>query len=125
MVVRRRGAYAACGPRPARLAVFGCEAPGLRRDVESLREPRVFHEGVSPSADGGGADRPHGSGSSEFAASEIRAHKGRVRADQEGGAAMRSNPYCGNQVADPSGPGCGILQVNLNHFEEKVVCNQM
>ena len=34
----------------------------------------------------------------EFAASEIRAHKGRVRADQEDGAAMRSNANCGNQV---------------------------
>lgn len=36
---RRRGAHAACGPRPARLAVLGREAPGLRRDAESLREP--------------------------------------------------------------------------------------
>ena len=38
-------------------------------------------------------DDPSGS---EFSVSEIRAHKGRGRADKEGGATMRSNAYCGN-----------------------------
>ena len=47
---RRRGAYVACGPRPARLAVLGREAPGLRRTVVGpwpVRRPSIRRDGTS------------------------------------------------------------------------------
>ena len=69
------------------------------RLVDLIRRVSRF-SGVKLLAYGVMSNHFHGtdprSGSSEFAASEIRAHKGRVRADQEGGAAMRANVYCGN-----------------------------
>ena len=54
---------------------------------------------------------------SEFSVSEIRAHKGRGRADKEGGATMRSNAYCGNLLWQSSltllGPCSAVSQPNI------------
>ena len=81
-------------------------SPSFRRYRESfLRrsahdawhgESRVFHEGASPSANGGGADRTRRSRPSALAAAEICPCQGGQEADRTGRAAMTRKSYCGD-----------------------------
>ena len=66
-----------------------------RLDDAGYRQPRVFHEGLFPSADGERIDRPQRSGASEFAAAKVYPSRRGAGSDQKGGAVM-SGVCCGN-----------------------------
>ena len=66
-----------------------------RLDDAGYRQPRVFHEGLFPSADGERIDRPQRSEASEFAAAKVYPGRRGAGSDQKGGAVM-NGVCCGN-----------------------------
>ena len=66
-----------------------------RLDDAGYRQPRVFHEGLFPSADGERIDRPQRSGASEFAAAKVYPGRRGAGSDQKGGSVM-NGVCCGN-----------------------------
>ena len=74
-----------------------------RLDDAGYRQPRVFHEGLFPSADGERIDRPQRSEASEFAAAKVYPGRRGAGSYQKGGAVMNGVccGTCGNQVCWP------------------------
>ena len=84
-----------------------------RLDDAGYRQPRVFHEGLFPSADGERIDRPQRFGASEFAAAKVYPGRRGAGSDQKGGAVV-NGVCCGN-----------LLQSSLDPFQihGEVICS--
>ena len=75
-----------------------------RLDDAGYRQPRVFHEGLFPSADGERIDRPQRSGASEFAAAKVYPGRRGAGLDQKGGAVVNGVCWQFTDLAIKSDP---------------------